>query len=70
MIDYYPDFICDDVYFEIKGRRSYSDLDDKTKAKINSFKYDLVILYEKDMLNIINYAKLTYNKDLKKLFDN
>ena len=67
---YYPDFICDGVYFEIKGRRSYSDLDDKTKAKINSFKHDLVILYEKDMLNMINYVKLTYDKDLKKLFDN
>lgn len=67
---YYPDFVSNGVYYEIKGRRSYQDLDEKTKVKINSFKGTLVVLYQKDMIDIIEYVKINYSTDLKSLFNN
>ena len=32
---YFPDFIVDNIYYEIKGRRKYEDLDEQTKLKVD-----------------------------------
>lgn len=60
---YIPDFKIDDTYIEIKGRRKFSQLDKKTKFKLNEFqkKYKLKILFESDMIEILNYCKNKYN---------
>lgn len=67
---YYPDFIIDGVYYEIKGRRCYEDLDDKTKCKIDQFKHNLMVLYKKDIDKYIKYVILNYGENFINLYDN
>jgi ribosomal protein L37AE/L43A len=62
---YYPDFIEDDAYVEIKGY-----YDDSWISKINSFKQNLKILYKKDMKKYIDYVIIKYGKDFTNLYDN
>lgn len=66
---YYPDFIVDGVYYEIKGRRSYKSLDDKTKSKINSFDKELKVLYQNEMKPILKYVIDKYGEDFYRLYD-
>jgi hypothetical protein len=66
---YYPDFIINDVYYEIKGRRSYNDLDEKSKAKISNFKKPLVVLYQNDMQHILEYVINTYGTNFTLLYE-
>lgn len=66
---YYPDFKTEDTYIEIKGRRGYSDLDKKNKAKIDYFPEKISILYQPDMKYILNYVESTYGENFKSLYD-
>lgn len=61
---YYPDFIINDIYYEIKGY-----INDKTEAKIKSFPYKLVVLYKNDMKKYLDYVKEKYGKDFIKLYE-
>lgn len=64
---YYPDFIVNETYIEIKGyKNAASDL------KINSFPKDkkLIILYRKEMKKYLDYAKETYGKEFWTLLEN
>lgn len=67
---YYPDFISDGKYYEIKGRKNYESLDKKTKEKINSFDGELIVLYEKDMKYYLNYSISMYGKNFVNLYEN
>jgi hypothetical protein len=68
---YYPDFIIDNIYHEIKGRRSYSDLDAITQQKISQFSGgQLIVLYSNHMKPILNYVEDLYGKDFVKLYEN
>lgn len=66
---YYPDFISSDIYYEIKGRRKYEDLDSENKEKISQFKGNLEVIYEKQMKPYLIYVKEKYGKDFFKLYD-
>lgn len=66
---YYPDFIISEVYYEIKGRRNYEELDDINKEKIKQFKKTLKVLYAKDILPYLEYTKNKYGKDFIKLYE-
>lgn len=65
---YYPDFIIENTFYEIKGRRSYNDLDEITKEKINQFNGNLEVLYEKQMKKFIDYVINKYGKNFSKLY--
>ena len=66
---YYPDFIVEGVYYEVKGRRCYEKLDEQTKEKIKQFNKKLLVLFEKDMKKYISYAILKYGKNYCSLYD-
>jgi hypothetical protein len=66
---YYPDFIIDGVFFEIKGRRCFNDLDEQSKVKINQFSKPLNVLYKKDMEKYLDYTLKRYGKDFIKLYE-
>lgn len=57
---YYPDFIVDDTYIELKNYWT-----DQVQAKIDYFPKDLKlkILYKKDINFMIKYCEDTYGKD-------
>jgi len=62
---YYPDFILsDNKYVEIKGH-----LDEKNKAKINQFKYDLVIIDKNDIKKYLDYTTNKYGKEFIQLYE-
>lgn len=66
---YYPDFLITETYYEIKGRRSFEKMDDENKEKIKQFKFNLKVLYEKDMKPYISYVVNKYGKDFIKLYE-
>ena len=66
---YYPDFIIDGIYYEIKGRRCYEDLEDKTKSKIDQFNHRLIVLYENDVKEYLKYTISKYGDDFVKLYE-
>jgi hypothetical protein len=66
---YYPDFIVNDVFIEIKGRRNYDGLDLKTREKINQFKGELKVLYQSDMKPYIEYVVSKYGKKYTYLYE-
>lgn len=66
---YYPDYIIENNFYEIKGRRSYEDLDEKNKEKINQFKGKLFVLYSKEMKPYLEYTISKYGKDFTKLYE-
>jgi hypothetical protein len=66
---FYPDFILDDgTYIEIKGRRSYKDLDEKSKIKINSFNKKIKILFLNEMKIYLKYVKNKYGDNFINLY--
>ena len=69
---YIPDFylIESDEYIEIKGRRNFQSLDNKTKEKISQFDKKLTVLYEKQMIPILSYVIEKYGKDFIMLYEN
>jgi hypothetical protein len=66
---YYPDFVIDDNYYEIKGRRCFENLDDRNKSKILQFNKKLIVLYEKDMKIFIDYVIDKYGQDYYRLYE-
>lgn len=60
---YYPDFILDGVYIEIKGIVRAKDI-----AKWRYFPKTLIVHGEKVLLPIIKYIKKKYGKEFYKLF--
>lgn len=66
---YYPDFIIENMYYEIKGRRNYNDLDNQTREKIKQFKGNLTVLLQEEMKQYLNYVTSKYGKDFHKLYD-
>ena len=61
---YRPDFIVDGKYVEIKGV-----MDGRSKRKIFSFPYPLIVIGEKDIKPYIDYAKYKYGEDYWKLME-
>lgn len=66
---YYPDFIINETYYEIKGRRTFESLDDENKEKISQFEKNLLVLYLKDMKPYLEYVIKKYGKDYIKLYE-
>lgn len=66
---YYPDFKILDTYYEIKGRKNFDKLNEINKEKIGQFKYNLVILYENDMKQYLDYTINKYGKNFVKLYE-
>ena len=60
-----PDFIIDNIYYEIKGYWT-----EQNQSKFNSFKKPLKILYKKDIDYMINYVIDKYGKNYTKLYEN
>lgn len=67
---YYPDFLIDNIYYEIKGRDNCPEI---TKIKMQVVKdnnFDIKILYKKDIDKYIEYVKNKYNvKRVEFLYD-
>ena len=63
---YYPDFIVDGVYVEIKNYWS-EQVQAKIDALPESIKY--TIIYKDQIKKYINYCKATYGKDFTLLYD-
>lgn len=61
---YYPDFIIDDCYYEIKGH-----LNEQGLAKINSFKHSIKVIDKKEISKYLSYAENKYGKDFVKLYE-
>lgn len=58
---YYPDFLIDNVYYEIKGRDTSPEI---TKIKLDTVRrnnFEIKILYNKDINKYIKYVKSKYN---------
>lgn len=66
---YYPDFLIAETYYEIKGRRSFEKMDDENKEKIKQFKFNLKVLYEKDIKLYLTYVINKYGKDYIRLYE-
>jgi len=66
---YYPDFIIDNTYYEIKGRRSFLEMDYENQEKVKQFKYNLIVLYEKDMEQYLTYVIGKYGKDYITMYE-
>ena len=66
---YFPDFKIEDSYVEIKGRRSYKDLDELTKEKINQFTGSLKVLMEDDMKTFLEYARNKHGINFHKMYE-
>lgn len=63
---YYPDFIIDGKeYIEIKGW-----LDKQGQEKIKQFSGNLTVLFENDLLHILEYVRSKYGDDFTHLYEN
>jgi endogenous inhibitor of DNA gyrase (YacG/DUF329 family) len=65
LLKYFPDFIIDDIYYEIKGY-----VNEKTTSKIKQFDGKLVIIGKKEIKKYINYVTEKYGHDFIKLYEN
>lgn len=63
MRKYYPDFIIDGCYYEIKGYLSEQNLE-----KINSFDYNLKVIDKEGIQKYLSYVENKYGKDFIKLY--
>lgn len=66
---YYPDFIVNDTYYEIKGRRNFIGMDNENQEKIKQFKRNLIVLYEKDIKPYLTYVIDKYGKDYVTMYE-
>ena len=62
--EFYPDFIVNGTYYEIKG-----GYDTQTEYKITQFPYNLVLLNYESIHPYLQYAKNTNGKDFIRLYD-
>lgn len=60
---FYPDFLIDGAFYEIKGY-----CDNKTKAKIEQFPHELIVLDKHGIQTYISYAESKYGKDYTRLY--
>jgi hypothetical protein len=63
--NYFPDFIVNDIYVEIKGY-----ITEQTISKIEQFPEKLLVLCEDDLQFIFDYVKEKYGNDYIKLYEN
>lgn len=63
--NYFPDFIVNDTFIEIKG---YASL--QWKAKLDYFPDAITVLYRKDIQQYLKYARETYGRDFIRLYQN
>jgi hypothetical protein len=61
---YYPDFIIDNVYYEIKGYERKKDI-----LKYNSFKKPLIVMKKNELKHIFSYIIEKYGKNYIHLYD-
>lgn len=61
---YFPDFIIDDVYYEIKGFLRGCD-----KLKFAYFPHKLKIMLKNDLVKIFDYVKSKYGNNFIELYD-
>ncbi len=61
---FYPDFIKDGFYYEIKGYKTK-----QLEAKIKQFPHKIKILYKTDLKKIFEYVIDTYGKNFIKLYE-
>ena len=61
---FYPDFIVNDNYVEIKNYKS-----DLTNAKLEYFPFKITIYYKEEMDTYIEYAIKNYGKDFINLYE-
>lgn len=61
---YYPDFIKDGVYHEIKGYKSA-----ESEAKISQFPHQINVWYKKDMVPILEYVTKVYGNNYIELYE-
>jgi hypothetical protein len=61
---FYPDFILDGDYVEIKNYKS-----DLTDAKICNFPHKIDVIYKNDIVKYTNYVIDKYGKDFIKLYE-
>lgn len=65
ILRFYPDFILEDgIYVEIKGW-----LDDKNRAKIESFNSELIVLGKKEIQPFLSYVQDKYGRDFTSLYE-
>jgi hypothetical protein len=62
---FYPDFICNNEYFEIKGY-----IDGKNRCKISQFSEKLTIIDKKTIQPYIKYVVEKYGKNYIELYEN
>ena len=62
---FYPDFITNDVFVEIKGY-----LDEKNKSKITQFNNELIILDKRNIKPYIEYVVKKYGNNYIELYEN
>ena len=60
---FYPDFIMDNKFYEIKGI-----INEESKAK-SEYNKDVIFLYKNDMKPILEYVISKYGKNFTKLYD-
>jgi len=65
IFNYYPDFVENNTYIEIKGFDTA-----KTLAKRKNFKHDLRVISKNEIVPYIEYVVNKYGKDYIKLYDN
>lgn len=61
---YYPDFIENNIYIEIKGY-----MNKQNKAKIEQFSYKLKVLSLKEIQLYLNYVEKKHGKDFYRLYN-
>ena len=62
---FYPDFICNNEYYEIKGY-----IDEKNKCKISQFDKNLIIIDKKAIQPYIKYVIEKYGNNYIELYEN
>ena len=67
---YFPDFIVQGVYYEIKGRKNFDELSKIDKEKINQFKEKLIVLYYEQIKPYLDYVISKYGDDYIRLYNN
>lgn len=68
---YYPDFLINSVYYEIKGRDDIPEITIKKLEAVRDCGFDIKIINSKDIKFYINYVKRKYRvKNIWNLYNN